>query len=704
LFLANAETGRIIRRLNSSTRNQDIDGFNFFESVGAWSPDGRQFAYVVVKRGRHQIILIDVNRPRRTQEISVPGVPSINNPVWSPDGQHMVFTGLRDGRSNLYKYNLNTQEVTPLTSDRFSYIHPSYSPDGRYLVFGTDRPQSSQLNRLINFKFNIGIMDMENPEAGITVLDVFPEADNINPVFDANQTGVYFLSNRDGYRNLYFIEIESGDVLQMTDYFTGISGITHLSPALSVSRQTGEVLYTHYQDGEYSIFKARHEDFQSRPVDPLAIDMTAATLPPFQRASYPIVDANLNHEPEGSIFPVDSFAEKPYRAQFELSYIGNSGFGVATSTFGTGVAGGVAMMFTDITGDNQLFGALAVNGEIYDFGGQIGYLNQKRRVSWGGMVSHIPYPFARYRWIQDTIHVNGSAIEVYNQQLLLQRTFEDRLSFFSFYPISTTRRVEMGASLAWYYFRIDAINNYYYGDPMTGLRKVAEGRERLDAPPGFALQRLNLAYVGDNSFFGMASPIRGQRYRLEAEKYFGRVNMWSATADFRRYEFLRPITLAFRATHYGRYGQQAENELFYPLFLGYPGFVRGFDFNALSRLEGFDDFNFENLLGSRVMLAGFEIRLPFTGPERLALIPSGLFFTELNWFLDAGVAWDNNSMVTLNPERGNDPGKRFPIFSTGPSLRINLFGAIVLEPFYALPFHTRGIQKGVWGLNFLPGW
>jgi len=37
-------------------------------------------------------------------------------------------------------------------------------------------------------------------------------------------------------------------------------------------------------------------------------------------------------------------------------------------------------------------------------------------------------------------------------------------------------------------------------------------------------------------------------------------------------------------------------------------------------------------------------------------------------------------------------------------LRINLFGALILEPYLAFPFHTRGIQEGVWGLNFLPGW
>lgn len=699
LFLADAESGRIIRRLTSSTRNQDIDGFNFFESVGAWSPDGQRFAYVIVKRGRNQLVITDVDRPRRTREISIPGVPSINNPVWSPDGSYIVFSGLQDGVPNLYKYELQSRQVSNLTNDRFSYVHPSWSPDGRYLIFATDRPQTSQANRLINYNFNLGMIDMQDEQRSVRVFDVFPGADNLNPIFDHEQTGFYFLSNRDGYRNLYFMELASMQVYQMTDLFTGISGITHLSPAISVSRQTGEVVYSHYRDEKYTIMKAQPGDFTRIPVDPMVLDMTAATLPPFSRATQPIVDNMLRDEPQEPIFPVETFVEKPYRPQFELSFIGSSGVGMATNRFGTGVAGGVSMLFTDITGDNQLFSALAVNGEIYDFGGQVGYMNQKRRINWGGMISHIPYPYAYLAM--------GYTPQGYLQrQLIMHRTFEDQLTFFAFYPISTTRRLEFNASMAFYYFRIDAYNQFY---DMGGFY-MGETRERLDAPPGFNLQVLNLAYVGDNSYFGMASPIRGQRYRIGAQQYFGRINMTSATIDYRRYEFVRPFTFAFRAIHQGRYGRDADpapqDQLFYPLYLGYPGFVRGYDFNSVNRNPAFNtEEKFDQLLGSKVLLAGLEVRLPFTGPERLAIIPSGLFLTELTWFLDAGVAWRDHHRLTFDPALANDPQRyRFPVFSTGPALRINLFGALVLEPFYAITFQADGFQRGTWGLNFLPGW
>jgi outer membrane protein assembly factor BamA len=115
------------------------------------------------------------------------------------------------------------------------------------------------------------------------------------------------------------------------------------------------------------------------------------------------------------------------------------------------------------------------------------------------------------------------------------------------------------------------------------------------------------------------------------------------------------------------------------------------------------DFSFDMLQGTRLLLGGLELKVPFTGPKRLALIPSGFLFTELNWFLDAGMAWNDGSAITLDKDKMNS-NYRFPIFTTGPSVRINLFGALIIEPYYAIPFTLRDRWPGVWGLSFWPGW
>ena len=40
--------------------------------------------------------------------------------------------------------------------------------------------------------------------------------------------------------------------------------------------------------------------------------------------------------------------------------------------------------------------------------------------------------------------------------------------------------------------------------------------------------------------------------------------------------------------------------------------------------------------------------------------------------------------------------------SVGASIRVNLFGAMILEPYWAYPIQENG--RVVFGLNFIPGW
>lgn len=704
LFIASTEDGKIERTLTSSSQDSDIDGYNFLESMGTWSPDSRNFAYVAVKKGRSTILIADINRPRNTREISIPGVPFINNPSWSPDGRFLVMTGLVGGRNNFYMYDLDTRQVTQLTNDRYSYVHPSWSPDGRYIVFSTDLKQPGDTTEMVTFNLNLGIIDMHNDNE-LKVLPLFRGADNVNPVFSADGTSIFFLSNSDGFRNLYRYDISENTTYRATNFQVGISGITSLSPAISIARETGLMAYSYYNNGNFTIYSAMPEDFNEHPVDQDRIDLLAATLPPFQRVAENIVDRNIADNNKFIQYDVDSFRVQEYRPRFQLDYIGNTGgVGVSVNTYyGTGMSGGVNMMFSDILGNNSLFAAVAVNGEIYDFGGMVAYLNQGRKINWGGSISHIPYRSASLGLELDTLFYNDDQYElVTNFKLFNIRVFEDQASVFAYYPFSMSRRLEAGGSLARYYYRIDVFNNYY---DSFGMYRGESIDRNIDSPSGFNLGKVNLAYVGDNSYFGMASPMRGHRYRIQGDKYYGRLKFYQLLTDYRQYIFQNPFSFAFRLYHSGRYGQTAENNLFYPMYLGYPGFVRGYGSNQFYQLQSFQnvDFTINELLGSRMAVANFEIRLPFTGPEQLAVIKSGYLFTELALFFDAGVAWTSTTRPTLNI---NDMSadKRFPIFSTGLSMRVNLFGALIIEPYYAFPFQREGVSQGILGINFIPGW
>jgi hypothetical protein len=95
------------------------------------------------------------------------------------------------------------------------------------------------------------------------------------------------------------------------------------------------------------------------------------------------------------------------------------------------------------------------------------------------------------------------------------------------------------------------------------------------------------------------------------------------------------------------------------------------------------------------------LRIPLFGPRPLALVPANFLPVELSPFIDAGVAWSRAEAPNLQFSR-NSTG-RVPVLSTGLSARMNLFGAMVLEIYYAYPFQ-RPTKGAHFGFQLQPGW
>ena len=679
IYLARVEDRKIIKKLTHFMMQGHVDDYNFIESKGSWSPDGERYVFSTFVRGDNKLFIVNARKGKKIREMFIPGVESFDDPSWSPDGNSILVSGLVGGDSDLYLFNLNTKEVENITDDVYSDIQPSWSPDGRYVAFVTDRGPETNINIHKYGSYRIGIKDLQT--GNIETLNFFPGANNVSPQFSADGESIYFLSDRDGFRNLYQYDIASRAIYQLTKYFTGISGITELSPALSVSQD--RVAYSIYSDDGYSIYTAGIDEFPREPVNPKAVDMTPARLPSYGRAPRKIVDENLERYP---LTTGNKFSTKDPR--FSLEYIGNTSVGVGTSRFGgTSMAGGVSAIFSDILKENQLFTAAQVYGEIYDAGGQVAYLNRQNTLNWGVSFSHIPYRASRAFLRNDTLTFEDGEdqqeIPVQNLVLETQRTFEDQLTLFSQYPLSRRLRFEGGISATHYGYRIDSVNNYYtlFGN------KIAEDRQKIDAPDGFYLMQANLAFVGDNSLFGLTSPLNGFRYRFQVDRMFGEWDIYNVLADYRKYFFEYPFSFAFRGVHYARYGKDAGD--LYPLYVGSQYYVRGYSINDVRSDQCIDGncLDINGLTGTRMAIANFEARLPLTGPARLALIKSGFLFSDFVLFTDAGLAWTKTNDIEFSWEPVD--GAHTPIISTGLAMRINLFGYAIVEPYLAIPWQRE---------------
>ena len=182
----------------------------------------------------------------------------------------------------------------------------------------------------------------------------------------------------------------------------------------------------------------------------------------------------------------------------------------------------------------------------------------------------------------------------------------------------------------------------------------------------------------------------GNRSRVEFDQSVGDLTYSSLLLDYRQYWMpKRPYTIAVRAVHFGRYGQDAESPYMVDYYAGYPELVRGYN------LSGTDATGcgqpsptgncvvYNNLRGSRLLVANIEVRAPLLGVIK-GDMTYGRFPVEVAGFFDAGLTWSSGQRPAL--AGGDRPVMR----SVGVAARANIFGFLIVELSAAHPFDRGG--------------
>lgn len=155
-----------------------LSEFHGINGAPAWSPDGRRLAIVLSKDGSPNIYLMDV-ASRQVSQLTHDW--SINTePSWAPTGHKIIFTSNRSGGPQIYEKNLATGAVTRLTYAGNYNARGSYTPDGNHLVV---------LNRDSSL-FNIGILDLDT--STFRVLTNSSGTDNESPSVAPNGSMVLY--------------------------------------------------------------------------------------------------------------------------------------------------------------------------------------------------------------------------------------------------------------------------------------------------------------------------------------------------------------------------------------------------------------------------------------------------------------------------------------------------------------------------------
>ena len=681
LFLADTEKDKGARKIVSTAADSHFDSLQYIDSSGAWDRSGHRFVIAAVRSGQAMLALVDVTRGDR-EEIPLPGVSQVFNPSWSPDGSQIVVSGLKGGLADLFIYSVTTKTLRQLTADPFADVQPAWSPDGSTLAFATDRFTSS-VDELRFGSLRVGLLDLES--GVIRPLDSSHASretrdKEINPQWSPDGEAIYYIADRAQTSNVYRRVLATGELTRVTDEAFGVSGLTPTSPALAVASQSGAVAFTTFSDGVYRI---RMLDDCSRCV----VEAALASTSPETTDERMTVAAALR-DPLTGLADASSFTRRPYDDRLRLETLAQPFIGAGTgNAFGGILRASFGATFGDLLRNRQLQTMFRVGTDMDDFAAQIAYSTRRGRWTWGLTGGFAPARFSGARRSLER------GTESTTRETTSLRYDHQWFGGAARYHIDAARRVEARVGIRRTGFQWQ-----------TATRTTSTGGQVLDrtfveSPAGPALYQAEaqLAFVHDTSVFGPIGPVLGQRVRVEVEPVFGSVPFTDVRVDARRYWMpLRPLTVAARIEHIGRYGSGAPDARLTPLVVGLQTMVRGYDLRnfaveACGRMATACSV-IDELAGSRMALMNVELRMPLLGFLTGDLDYGRQVPIELIAFADAGALWSKHV----------DGTDRTRFRSIGAGGRANM-GGIVIEVTAARPFDRTPVG---WTVGFLvrPGW
>jgi len=750
LYLADAETGKVLRRLVKSTLSSNYESLRFINSAGSFSPDGRYFAIAAKHRDRDDLVILDVKKDEEVRRIPLP-LNGLTTPSWSPDGKELAFSGYDGGISDLFVVNADGSGLHRLTNDKYADLQPSWAPDGKTIAFATDRGAKTDFDALKFGKMRIALFHLA--KGTIELLGHMDQGKNIDPAWAPDGRSLAFVSDRSGISNVFLYDLGDANIYQLTDVYTGVSGITPLSPCLSWAHEADRLAFAYYEEGEYNVYAVdnprslRRQPYQPPATMP-ATSLLAAQQREAGRAAKPAGEAAApapaEEQPGGaSVYrspagfrasgtvpqgsdsgagpaPVSvkalldsspalpdttEFTFKDYHTRYTPDYVARPTVGYERDNFGRGFFGGTAISLSDILGNHTMVFSGAVNGRLSEAQVLAVYINQAHRLNWAFGGSQQPL----YFYLPTLSDSTRTFVRQQIERFVIRDIFAQ-----GFYPFNRFTRLELGAHLS--NISQDILQQDFQWAPQYGA--YVPSSDPVTVPgPSISYYGPQVALVHDNTLFGYVGPFAGARSRLELSPTFGGWRFMSGLADWRRYLFFRPFTLAVRGLFFGRFGRDAD---LFRQFLGSTELLRGYTAGSIFNNDCLNQGNsssigetgcstFDQLIGSKIAVVNAELRFPLTRSLVLGFLPVGLPPIEGALFYDMGLAWNGTSCdgglgscVVWNRGSQDPEVYRTPLRSWGGSIRMNFLGFVVLRFDVTKPLNRPDHPGAYWTVSLGP--
>jgi dipeptidyl aminopeptidase/acylaminoacyl peptidase len=218
-----------------------VTRLNYRRDRRGYIDDGYQHIFVVPATG---------GTPRRLTD----GDWNHGPPRWTPDGNELLFSTLRVDdaayqwrESEIYAVNVNTSEITSLTSRHGPDGNPVVSPDGQLVAYsGYDWTDDTYITS------NLYVMGIDGSNPRMIAGDLNGSPGNV--IWAPDNSGVYFNVSQMGTTNLQFAST-SGEVSDITqgNHRLAVSTISNRGIAVAT-------LSSYHEPGDVVTFNVRRPD------------------------------------------------------------------------------------------------------------------------------------------------------------------------------------------------------------------------------------------------------------------------------------------------------------------------------------------------------------------------------------------------------------------------------------------------------------
>jgi len=618
VYVASTETGRTRRALASGGRTSSLEMIDLFESTMSWTADGSTLAFVSSGGSEDVIHLVEPNSGKTIRQLRYPNMTVISAAL-SPDGSQVVFSGMRAGGRDLYIASTDGGEPRRLTEDIYAYLHPAWSPDGTRIAVATDRGAPTNAAQLDFRGYRLALID---PASGEVEILTGGSWHDINPVWSPDGGALAFVSDRAGVPQIFLYELGERTIRKVTNLATGVTGITSSSPAISWSQGSGQLAFSSFREMGWDIYIMP---------DPRSSEVAAVEQRP---------DPDTEpHEPVWAGFrlgDVRTFEDERYGMRLQTDYI----FGGGAFATNVGVIGDLAVGFSDMLGNHNLYLQASLYGSIARSNLNASYINLNRRLNWG--VSLFQQATAA-----------GGYYTSFTSTTYLSQVYRGAALMF-YYPLNLFNRFE--SNISYVGMQQDIVSSDFFG------------RQRVNENLGrYTWFEVGGSFVHDSSLLFLAGPIGGMRSRLSLYHTIGDIDGTTGMADIRGY-----LTLNHRgALALRTYAGHQFGDMLQPFYLGGPFTVHG--------------TSYAQMVGTSFAIQNVELRYPL-----IPWLPMQWDFITGALFADVGAIWDESGSPRWIP----NPGTENYIFNgiigaVGGGIRANL-GWLALFLDYSVPTDFQG--------------